>query len=108
MGALLISGIEPPQDCIDIPSGGIGLDERALHAGHERFHSARNILIEWHLGRDDAGDQSLEIEPSDFLNWCIEKDINSEWMRLMLELTECTDESADDLTASRFALLTGR
>ena len=108
MGALLISGIEPPQDCLDIPSGGIGLDERTLPAGHERFHKARNILSEWHLGRDDAGDQSLEIEPSDFLIWCIEKDITSEWMHLILELTGCTDENAVDLTASRFALLTAR
>ena len=108
MGALLISGIEPPQDCIKISSGGIGLDERALHAGHERFHKARDILCEWHQGPDDAGNQSLEIEPSDFLIWCIEKDINSEWMRLMLELTGCTDENAVDLTASRFALLTAR
>ena len=108
MGALLISGIEPPQDCIDIPSGGIGLDERPLQAGHERFHKARDILSEWHLWRDDAGDQSLGIEPSDFLIWCVEKEINSEWMHLMLELTGCTDENAVDLTASRFALLTGK
>ena len=108
MGALLISGIEPPLDSIDIPSSGIGLDELALPAGHERFHKARDILSEWHLWRDDAGDQSLEIEPSDFLIWCVEKNINSEWMRLMLELTGCTDVNAVDLTASRFALLTGR
>lgn len=104
MGALLISGIEPPLDCIDISVGGIGLDEKALHGSNARFQEARAILNSWQA---EKGAQSLEIEPSDFLIWCVEKDINSDWIRLMLELTGCTDEDTVDLTASRFALLTG-
>ena len=108
MGALLISGIEAPPDCIDIPVSGIGLDEKALDAGHERFHKARSILDEWQLWPTDANKLSLAIEPSDFLIWCVEKDITSEWFRLILELTGCLDEDAADLNGARFALLTAK
>lgn len=108
MGALLISGIEPPPGCIVIPRGGIGLDERVLDAGHERFHKALSILDEWQLWPGVADKQSLKIEPSDFLIWCVEKDITSEWFLFMLELTGCLTESAADLSGSRFALLTIR
>lgn len=108
MGALLISGIEAPMDCIDIPVSGIGLDEIALDAGHERLRKARSILDEWQLWPTDANKLSLAIEPSDFLIWCVEKDITSEWFRLMLELTGCHDEDAADLNGARFALLTRR
>ena len=108
MGALLISGIEPPPGCIDIPLDAIGLDERVLHAGHERFHKARSILDEWQQWPGVADKQSLKNEPSDFLIWCVEKNITSEWFRFMLELTGCLDENAADLSGSRFALLTGK
>ena len=107
MGALLISGIEPPLDCNAIPDGGMGLDEKPLHASDSRFHQARRIFRDWYDWQEDSGDQSLEIEPPDFLTWCIKEDINTEWLRLFLELIGCTDENAVDLTHSRFALLTG-
>lgn len=108
MGALLISGIEPPQDCREIPDDGIGLDEKPLNTSNGRFHEARRILREWHDWKDDVGDQSLKIEPLRFINWCIDEDISSEWLLLFLELSGFTDENAVDLTASRFALLTSR
>ena len=108
MGALLISGIEPPRDCNAIPDEGIGLDEKPLHASDSRFHQARLILRDWHDWQEDSGDQSLEIEPPGFLTWCIKEDISTEWMRLFLELIGCADGNTVDLTASRFALLTGR
>ena len=44
MAALLISGIEPPPDCREIPGVGIGLDEMPLIGGNSRFHDARRIL----------------------------------------------------------------
>ena len=106
MGALLISGIEPPLGCNEIPNGGIGLDEKPLHASDSRFNEARWILRDWHDWQEDSGDQCLEIEPPGFLTWCIKEDINTEWLRLFLELIGCADENAIDLTASRFALLT--
>lgn len=108
LGALLISGIDPPPDCNEIPEGGIGLDEKPLHFSDSRFHQARWILRDWHDWQEDSGDQSLEIEPPGFLAWCIKEDINTEWLRLFLELVGCREENAVDLTGSRFALLTNR
>jgi predicted DNA-binding transcriptional regulator AlpA len=106
MGALLVCGIAPTLDCNEIPDGGVGLDEKPLHGSNGRFHEARRILREWHDSQEESGDQSLEIEPPCFLTWCIKEDIDTEWLRLFLELIGCADENAIDLTASRFALLT--
>lgn len=86
----------------------MGWDETPLHASNGRFHEAHRILREWHGWQEDVGDHSLEIEPPAFLSWCMKEDINTEWLRLFLELTGCADENAIDLTASRFALLTNR
>lgn len=108
MGALLISGIEPPMGCIDIPVGGIGLDGKVLHSSNERFHKARSILADWNWSKAHITNQSLEIEQSDFFIWCLENEINSEWLRLIYELTGCTNEDSANLTAARFALLTSR
>ena len=107
MGAMLIAGIAPSPDCTVISDGGIGLDGKPLHTSNARFHEARRILKEWQEWQEDSGDRSLEAEPTRFLGWCIKEDITTEWMRLLLELIGCTDEDAVDLTASRFALLTG-
>ena len=107
MGAMLIAGLAPSPDCTVMSDGGIGLDGKPLHTSNARFHEARRILKEWQEWQEDSGDRSLEAEPTRFLGWCIKEDITTEWMRLLLELIGCTDEDAVDLTASRFALLTG-
>ena len=108
MGALLISGIDAPQDCTAIPDQGAGLDGTPLPPGDSRLAEAHRILREWHDWQEDAGDQSSEIEPVAFLNWCLKDEIDTEWLRLFLELIGFTDSKGVDLTASRFALLTGR
>lgn len=108
MGALLICGIDPPLNCNAIPDGGIGLDEKPLNASNARFHEARRIFSEWHDWRNDVGDQSQVVEPPDFLSWCINEEISTEWLRLFLELIGHADDNSVDLTASRFALLTNR
>lgn len=106
MGALLVCGIAPTLDCNKIPKEGIGLDEIPFNASDARLYEAGRILRDWHEWQDDSGDKSLEIEPPAFLSWCMKEDINTEWLRLFLELIGCADENAIDLTASRFALLT--
>ncbi|MDO8774475.1 MAG: AlpA family phage regulatory protein [Burkholderiaceae bacterium] len=108
MGALLISGIDAPQDCTAIPNQGTGLDGKPLPPGDSRFAEANRILREWRGWQEDVGDQSTEIEPVAFLNWCLRDEIDTEWLRLCLELIGFTDEKSVDLTGSRFALLTNR
>jgi hypothetical protein len=108
MGALLISGIDPPPECNEIPDGGIGLDEKPLHASDPRFHEARHILKEWHDCADLEDDHVVDIDPVDYINWCIDQDIQTEWLALFLDLMGCSDGKRVDLTAARFALLTNR
>ncbi|MDP2780066.1 AlpA family transcriptional regulator [Devosia sp.] len=107
MAALLIAGIDPPFDCHEIPDGGIGLDEKPLHGSNMRFHEARHILEEWQEWQDEQEVKQPDIEPIRFFNWCMEEEIKTEWLHLFLELIGFTDENAVDLTAARFALLTG-
>ncbi|WP_341911106.1 AlpA family phage regulatory protein [Polaromonas sp. YR568] len=106
MGALLISGIDAPQDCTAIPDQGVGLDGKSLHPSDSRFSEARRILRDWHEWQEDAGDHSTEIVPVGFLNWCLREEISTEWLGLCLDLIGFTDPSKIDLTSSRFALLT--
>lgn len=108
MGALLISGIEPPLNCNAIPDGGIGLDNKPLSASNARFHEARRVLSNWHDWNNDVGTKSDVVKPHPFLDWCISEGISTEWLRLLLELSGYTDENSVDLTSSRFALLTNK
>ena len=108
MGALLISGIDASKGCDAIPDQGSGLDGKPLPPGDSRFAEAHRILREWRDWQEDVGDQSTEIEPVAFLNWCLTDELDTEWLRLCLRLIGFTDEKSVDLTGSRFALLTNR
>ena len=108
MGAMLISGIDAPQDCTAIPDQGVGVDGKPLHPGDSRLAGAHRILREWHDWQEDTGDQTLEIEPVRFLNWCLRDEISTEWLGLCLDLIGFTDPTKIDLTSSRFALLTSK
>jgi len=108
MGAMLVSGIEPPLDCNEIPEGGIGLDEKELHTSSSRFQQASRILKDWNDWKDGASDPIINMEPNRYLNWCIDEGIDSEWLSLFLELAGMPEIGAVDLTASKFALLTNR
>lgn len=108
MAALLIAGIDPPLDCHEIPDDGIGLDDEPLHGSNARFHEARHILKEWYEWLDEQEKQIAEVEPIRFFFWCIDETIDTEWLRLFMELAGIKEESKVDLTTARFALLTNR
>jgi hypothetical protein len=108
MGILLISGIEPPEGCNTIPDHGVGLDGAPLNPGDRRLAEAHRILRERREWQEDAGDQTTEIEPVAFLSWCLREEIDTEWLRLLLQLIGFSDRNSVDLTASRFALLTSK
>ena len=77
MGAILISGIQPPMGCNEIPYGGVSLDDIEPHTSHVRFHDARRIFREWQDWKDEEQDLILNEEPVHFLNWCIDEGIDS-------------------------------
>jgi prophage regulatory protein len=108
MAAMLISGIEPQEECTEIPKDGIGLDGKQLLPNDQRFRDAHRILKDFRYGDEDEDEPNLVVEPHIFLNWCMEEKINSEWLRLFLELLGFADKDTTDLTHARFALLTTR
>lgn len=108
MGAMLISGIDPPLDCQKIPEGGVGLDGLELHTSNARFNDARLILRQWFDWKQDAEEQIVNMEPIQYLSWCMDENFTSEWLRLTLDLAGMGEIGLVDLTASRFALLTNR
>ena len=104
MGAMLVSGIQTPLNCNEIPSKCIGLDNKPLSANHSRIRKARNILEDWNAQNDPP----YSVSPFEFLIWSQEEQINTEWLRLFLDLAGNTPSDTDDLTPSHFALLTAR
>ncbi|MEB2602479.1 hypothetical protein SB384_22765 [Burkholderia cenocepacia] len=78
MGALLLSGIQPPTDCTELPkSGGVGLDGvEIVGFGSGQYHEARTILKQWKDWCEDRGrDSEIGMKPIEFIDWCVEDEI---------------------------------
>lgn len=107
MAALLVSGIEPPTDCEDIPLGGIGLDGKNLHASNGRFHDARRVLKAWNFvdEEEDEPPRPSSFTPLEFLVWCLDEErIESDWLRYLVELGGIKGLGAPDFSAARLEL----
>lgn len=102
MAALLVSGISTSLNCSEVPMSGVGLDNQALHGSDHRFHKARSILKKWN---EQENAPPHEINPIDYLRWCDEEDIDTDWISLFRDMIGCPVPETKDLTASRFALL---
>ncbi|EKS9844564.1 hypothetical protein QDD82_005418 [Burkholderia cepacia] len=77
-GALLLSGIQPPPGCTELPkSGGIGLDGAEIVGfGTGQYHEARTILKQWNDWCEDRGrDPAAGMKPIEFIDWCVEDEI---------------------------------
>ncbi|WP_175906123.1 hypothetical protein [Burkholderia seminalis] len=89
-GTLILSGIHPPAECTEIPSGGVGLDGRILSGGDRRFSQARKIWKEWGWRCDndqESGDITpVELSPFEFICWCQDDQIETEWLRLIEDM----------------------
>ena len=107
MGALIVCGIAPEANCTDIPEEGIGLDDKPIKAASLQLTRARRMLEQW---KDWAEDEEpiTEMSPGRFLYWCQDSDIDTDWLRLCLQITGFSDDSKTDLTGARFALLTSK
>ena len=107
MGAMLISGIQPPSDATEIPASGTGLDGKPLLGHDKRFQIARSIFSNWQEQQEENEEMKSLMPPVDFLAWCVEeKEIHTEWLALFLEVFGFKDSNAVDLTPARFAMLT--
>jgi len=108
MGVLIVCGIAPEANCTTIPSEGIGLDDKPTPPASAQLMKARHLLEDWHEWVADEEEPLTEMPPGRFLYWCQESNIDTDWLRLCLELWGFRDETKPDLTGARFALLTSK
>lgn len=107
MCAMLTAGIAPTLECLEIPDEGVGLDGKKLQGGNARFNAARRFLRDWQDWTEEQDMRQETIKPLEYLCWALDSDLDTDWLSLMQILAGYVDESKVDLTAARFALLTG-
>ena len=77
LASLLVCGIQPQLDCLEIPSqGAMTLDNRFAMGNEDAFHVARHILTLWN-SRENA---PSKVRPADFIQWCKTKQIDTTWL----------------------------
>jgi hypothetical protein len=90
-GALILSGMHAPAGCIEFPREGMGLDGKPFKGDVvDRWIKAREImrLWEWRCeGDEENGTISpTQLAPHEFIAWCQDFDVETEWMRLLFEV----------------------
>lgn len=90
-GALILSGMHAPVGCTELPREGTGLDGKPFKGDVvDRLIKAREImrLWEWRYQDDEeSGTVSpTQLAPHEFLAWCQDLDVETEWMRLIFEV----------------------
>lgn len=108
MGVLIVCGIAPEAHCTEIPFEGIGLDDKPIQPASAQLMKARHLLEDWYEWVADEQEPLTEMPPGRFLYWCQDSSIDTDWLRLCLELWGFRDETKPDLTGARFALLTSK
>lgn len=90
-GALIVSGMHAPADCSEFPREGTGLDGRPFKGDVvDRWIKAREImrLWEWRCQDDEENGTvtPTHLAPHEFIGWCQELDVDTEWMRLIFDV----------------------
>lgn len=89
-GALILSGLHAPPGCAELPREATGLDGRPFRADViDRLTKAREIMRQWDWFCDDEDSGTVvptQLAPHEFLAWCQDVDIDTEWMRLLFEV----------------------
>lgn len=89
-GALVLSGLHAPAGCVELPREAMGLDGRPF-AGDviDRLTKAREIMRLWDWSWDDQDSNVIaptQLAPHEFLAWCQDVDIDTEWLHLIFEV----------------------
>jgi hypothetical protein len=105
MAACLVCGIKAPLGRKNIPAEGQGFDNSKLTSSDPRFYQARYVLAEWADWNEYNVPPQRDVDPIDFLVWCVDEKIDTDWLRLFFDLAGCPAPGFTDLTPSRFALL---
>lgn len=89
-GALILSGIHAPAGCTEVPHEAMGLDGRPFKGDViDRMTKAREIMRLWDWSWNDEESGAVaptQLAPHEFLAWCQDVDIETEWMRLIFDV----------------------
>ncbi|CAH0444674.1 hypothetical protein [Ralstonia pseudosolanacearum] len=87
-GALISSGLHAPAGCAEIPREATGLDGKPFRADViDRLTKAREIMRLWSWDDEESGAVApTQLAPHEFLSWCQDVDIDTEWIRLIFEV----------------------
>jgi len=87
MGALLLSGFHAPHGAIEIPVDLLALDNQPPNISARRISATRDILGQWGDWHEEAVEVPSAMHPYDFLQWCIDAEIESDWLDPFLDAT---------------------
>jgi len=89
-GALILSGMHAPAGCTEFPHDGTGLDGKPFKGDViDRWIKAREImrLWEWRCSDEESGAVTpTQLAPHEFIAWCQDSDIETDWMRLIFDV----------------------
>jgi hypothetical protein len=90
-GALILSGLCPPSGCTELPRTATGLDDRPYEGDViDRMIKAGDIMRTWEWHCEDYAEKGTaaptQLEPCDFIQWCVDSGIETEWMRLIYDV----------------------
>lgn len=75
--AMLVCGLQPPQDCHEIPKGAMSLHNVFMMGTDDPFHQAKRVMELWN-SQENA---PAKVRPAEFVAWCKTKQINTDWLR---------------------------
>lgn len=85
MGALLLSGFHAPHGAIEIPVDRLALDNQPPNISARRIITTRYILEQWGDWYENEQEVPSAMHPHDFLKWCIDVEIESDWLDPFLD-----------------------
>lgn len=92
MGALIVFGLEPPLDCIDIPDKAIDFEGRTVTDNSSfALFEARKLLAQWEDWQEDTCFIGFAMSPFQFIDWCIHEGVENHWFSLVRSLTNCSE-----------------
>lgn len=92
MGALIVFGVAPLLDCIDIPDDALDFEGKPVtNASSSALFNARKLLAQWEDWQKDTGFTEFAMSPYEFIEWCIDEGVESQCFSLLRSLTNCSE-----------------
>lgn len=103
MAAQIVCGIKPKIGSQQIGEGGIfDFANRPMKNSHDYVGQARAILKEWTI--EQEGNVPATVDTVEFLAWCYEFGVKTEWFYFINELMGWTSDGQSEIAKARIAI----